>query len=241
MKHQSVVAAVAAIVCLSVACNIAFAENLVWQTSKATAVSMATAQGKHVLLFAGRETCSNCQYMKYTACESTSPAIKDLIENSFVPWFSDVDNSTDWYDYADGLGGFSLPLICVIDPNDSDNYLDRTTGVQDLQVFYSRLLQYATCTLSISPSFHVCNNSSHTGTINVTASSSNCSWTALSNASWITITTGNAGTGNGTVSYSVSANTTGSSRTGTITLAGSTFTAMQRKLLSLPGLQLLLE
>jgi hypothetical protein len=241
MKHQSIVAAVSAVLCLWVACSHAFADNLVWQTSRATAVSMATTQGKHILLFAGRESCSNCQYMKYTACESTSPAIKDLIEKSFIPWFSDVDNSTEWGVYADGLGGFALPLICVIDLQDSDSYLDRTTGVQDLQVFYSRLLQYTTCTLSISPSFHVCNDSSHTGTINVTASSSNCSWTALSNASWITITAGDAGTGNGTVSYSVSENTTGSTRIGTMTIAGSTFTVMQRKLLSLPALQLLLE
>jgi|GEM_PF-2374289 len=120
-----------------------FAANLVWQTSKATAVSLAKSQGKKVLFFAGRETCGNCQYMKYTACESVSPPIKNLIEQYFVPWFCDVDNSTEWYPYASGLGTFGIPLICVIDPNDSDNYLDRTTGIQDLQVFYSRLSQYA--------------------------------------------------------------------------------------------------
>ena len=51
-----------------------------------------------------------------------------------------MDSSTEWYDYASGLGNFTLPLICIIDPNDSDTYLDRTTDVQDSQVFYSRLL-----------------------------------------------------------------------------------------------------
>jgi hypothetical protein len=117
--------------------------DLVWQTSKRAAVSMAKAQGKYILLFGGRETCPNCQYMINTVFESTSPPIKDLIEQSYIPWYCNVDNSTEWYDYASGLGAFTLPLICIIDPNDSDTYLDRTTDVQDTQVFYSRLLQYS--------------------------------------------------------------------------------------------------
>jgi len=117
--------------------------DLVWQTSKETAVSMAKNQVKYILLFGGRETCPNCQYMINTVFESTSPPIKDLIEQSYIPWYCNVDNSTEWYDYASGLGSFSLPLICIIDPNDSDTYMDRTTDVQDTQVFYSRLLQYS--------------------------------------------------------------------------------------------------
>jgi hypothetical protein len=114
--------------------------DLVWQTSKETAVSIAKAEGKYILLLGGRETCPNCQYMINTVFESTSPPIKDLIEQSYIPWYCDVDNSTEWQDYASGLGGFTLPLICIIDPNESDTYLDRTTDVQDTQVFYSRLL-----------------------------------------------------------------------------------------------------
>ena len=122
--------------------GIASAE-LVWQTSKETAVSMAKDQGKYILLFGGRETCPNCRYMINTVFESTSPPIKDLIEQSYIPWYCDVDNSAEWYDYASGLGSFTLPLICIIDPNDSDTYLDRTTDIQDTQVFYSRLLKYS--------------------------------------------------------------------------------------------------
>ncbi len=33
-------------------------------------------------------------------------------------------------------------------------------------------------------------------------------WTAISNAAWLTITAGASGTGNGTVTYNVAANTT---------------------------------
>jgi thioredoxin-related protein len=87
--------------------------NLVWKTSKETAVSVAKAQRKYILLLGGRETCGNCQYMKYTVCESTSPAIKDLIEQSFIPWYCDVDNSTVWYDYASP--GMVLEILTATD------------------------------------------------------------------------------------------------------------------------------
>ncbi len=82
--------------------------------------------------------------MKFTVCELNSPAIKSLIEQSYVPWYSHVDQSNEWTAYASGLGGFTLPMICVIDPNDSGNYLDRTTGVQNADTFYARLQSHIT-------------------------------------------------------------------------------------------------
>jgi hypothetical protein len=84
------------------------------------------------------------------------------------------------------------------------------------------------CTYALSPSTSPSfNYSGNTGMVTVTASSSGCDWTAVSNDSWITITAGSAGTGNGTVAYSVSANAETSTRTGTMTIAGQTFTVNQ--------------
>jgi hypothetical protein len=54
-----------------------------------------------------------------------------------------------------------------------------------------------------------------------------CSWTASSSTAWITITAGSSGLGNGTASYSVAANSSTTSRTGTMTIAGQTFTVSQ--------------
>jgi uncharacterized repeat protein (TIGR01451 family)/CSLREA domain-containing protein len=54
-----------------------------------------------------------------------------------------------------------------------------------------------------------------------------CAWTASSNAAWISIASGASGTGNGTVSYLVAVNGTGSQRSGTLTVAGLTFTVTQ--------------
>ncbi|MCP4118678.1 MAG: hypothetical protein GY737_25450 [Desulfobacteraceae bacterium] len=102
--------------------SITSAADLAWQDSKVAAVSMAISEGKKVLLVGGREACSNTQYMKNTACESVSPPVKSLIEQAFIPWFCDVDNSSEWYSYASGLGSYALPLICVIDPENDDAY-----------------------------------------------------------------------------------------------------------------------
>ncbi len=49
----------------------------------------------------------------------------------------------------------------------------------------------------------------------------------MSNVPWLTITAGATGLRNGTVTYSVAANTTGANRTGTLTIAGQTFTVTQ--------------
>jgi uncharacterized protein (TIGR03437 family) len=62
--------------------------------------------------------------------------------------------------------------------------------------------------------------------VNVIAGS-NCSWVATSNAAWITVTGGGSGTGNGAVSISVAENTATTSRTGTVTIAGQTYTVQQ--------------
>ena len=53
-----------------------------------------------------------------------------------------------------------------------------------------------------------------------------CNWTAVSNAPWIHVTSG-AGTGNGTVNYTVDANPNSTIRNGTITIGFLTFTVFQ--------------
>ena len=82
------------------------------------------------------------------------------------------------------------------------------------------------CAYSISPTSCSHSPEAETGSISV-AAPSGCPWTATSIESWIAITSGTSGTGNGTVNYSVSANTSTSSRTGTISIAGQTFMVYQ--------------
>ncbi len=82
------------------------------------------------------------------------------------------------------------------------------------------------CSYSISPTNQSFAANGGTGSTNVTTQA-NCAWTATSNASWLTITSGASGNGSGTVGYSVAANTAATQRTGTLTVAGQTFTVTQ--------------
>jgi Zn-dependent metalloprotease len=83
-----------------------------------------------------------------------------------------------------------------------------------------------TCTYAISPTGASAPAAASTGTVTVTAGAG-CAWTAVSNSSFLTVTSGASGSGGGTVSYSVAANTLTTSRTGTLTVAGQTFTVTQ--------------
>lgn len=77
---------------------------------------------------------------------------------------------------------------------------------------------------SISQSF---GSAASTGMVNVTAGAG-CAWTAISNApTWLHVTAGATGSASGSVAYSVDANTATSPRTGTLTIAGQTFTVSQ--------------
>ena len=64
------------------------------------------------------------------------------------------------------------------------------------------------------------------GTVDVTVANG-CGWTAVSNALWIDVTSGAPGSGSGTVGYSVESYTGTGSRTGTMTIAGQSFTVTQ--------------
>ncbi len=81
------------------------------------------------------------------------------------------------------------------------------------------------CAYGISPTTATAAAPGGTASIAVTTQSA-CSWTASSNVSWISLTSGGSGSGSGTVAYSVAPNT-GSARTGTITAAGQSLTVTQ--------------
>ncbi len=54
-----------------------------------------------------------------------------------------------------------------------------------------------------------------------------CVWAASSNAAWLTVSSGASGTGNGTVGYTVAANPNCTGRSGSLTIAGKTFTVTE--------------
>lgn len=81
------------------------------------------------------------------------------------------------------------------------------------------------CAFGISLDTQSVPSAGGSGTVSVT-SASGCAWSAKSNASWITVTAGASGAGNGTVRFTI-AGTNGPARSGTLTIAGRTFTVNQ--------------
>jgi hypothetical protein len=86
----------------------------------------------------------------------------------------------------------------------------------------------AGCSFSINPTSQTFSASGGTGNTTITTTAG-CAWNASSNASWITITSATSGTGNSTVNFTVDPNTTNAVRTGSLIVAGQTFTVTQRK------------
>ena len=87
-------------------------------------------------------------------------------------------------------------------------------------------LQQAACTYTISPASASFNAFGGDGEIDV-QSPSPCEWSAQPSADWIVIRSGGTGTGDGEVRYDVRPNLLGGARTGTIAVAGRTFTISQ--------------
>ena len=81
------------------------------------------------------------------------------------------------------------------------------------------------CSFSIFPTSRSFPARGGRASVSVTAPDE-CAWTGVSNVDWITILSGGGGSGNGTVTYSVAS--TSSRRTGTMTIAGQTFTVRQK-------------
>ena len=94
------------------------------------------------------------------------------------------------------------------------------------------------CGYSIDPISAALPAAGGPGSVAVTASAADCGWTAVSNDAWITVDPGTAsGTGAGTVNYTVAANPLSTSRAGTVTIGGQTFTVTQAGALVITSLE----
>ena len=83
------------------------------------------------------------------------------------------------------------------------------------------------CTYTITPASTALSSGANSGSIRVTSSAEHCTWSASSSADWLTITSGATGIADGSVYYAVPANTSETTRTATIAVAGQTHTITQ--------------
>jgi hypothetical protein len=84
----------------------------------------------------------------------------------------------------------------------------------------------AACAFTLSRSSDAFDAGGGTRSVSV-AAPSGCAWDAQSGASWLVIVAGAGGSGAGSLEFRVESNTSSSSRTGTLMIAGRTFTVTQ--------------
>jgi len=151
----------------------------------------------------------------------------DGISNDFALVRYNTDGSLD---SSFGSGGKTITnfgkavhdyaLALVIQSNNRVIAVGSSNSIFAAAAYY---LQTIPCPYSLSPTSANLPAGSGAGNFNITTEAG-CSWTAVSNNSWITVT--NTGSGNGTISFSIEPNT-GAARTGTITVGGQNFTINQ--------------
>jgi rhodanese-related sulfurtransferase len=155
----------------------------------------------------------------------------DLIDGVTMTLSGDIS----WNTVTDSAGNYSFKKLSsgtyTVTPSLSGYYSNPPsrqiiisgTDITDVN------FEIVSCAYSIFPTNRAFNAEGGEKRILTITSSNSCTWTATSNNDWIIITSGGSGIGNGVVYYSVATNTTKKRRTGTITIAGMTFTVNQRR------------
>jgi uncharacterized protein (TIGR03437 family) len=100
-----------------------------------------------------------------------------------------------------------------------------TAGGQSVTISQDASAPPSSCAVSLNPTSFSAPYTGGTGTFAVT--SSGCSWSAVSNSSWISVTSGQSGNGNGTVGYSVGGNTSSQTLNGAISVGSGSFAITQ--------------
>ena len=135
-----------------------------------------------------------------------------------------VSNNTSWLTVtagASGSGNGTVSFTALANPIQARTGT-LTIGGQTFTVNQAA----ASCNYTITPTAQNVSSSGGSPSTIVTTTTG-CAWTAASNTAWLTLTSGASGTANGTVTFSVAANTTSLQRTATATIAGQTFTVTQ--------------
>jgi len=153
---------------------------------------------------------------------------------------ADLANAEDgemvsWPESRDFINGLTEFYWSAISDDSTGSALD-TVGIKkasDDETFsrYVWPVRFADevvpCSYTLSLTSDTIQVSGGTGLINITTSSSDCSWTAKSNVKWLKVLSGKTGVGDGTIQYSILRNKSISQRGGTLTIAGQTFTVTQ--------------
>lgn len=140
------------------------------------------------------------------------------------PW--NAATSDNWITITGGTGngGGTVTFSVASNPAANNRVGTITVGGQALTVNQGGTAQ--NCNYVLNPTNAQLGATAAVNNTFGVAAPAGCQWTAATNDNWINITGGINGAGNGTVTYSLNANT-GAARNGTITVQGQNFTVTQ--------------
>ena len=131
-------------------------------------------------------------------------------------------SQSSWLSISSGSSGSGTAVVTfVAAPNAAAGARAGTLSVAGLPVAVSQEGAAAPCEYVVSPDRTSFSKDAATGTVAVSAAPQ-CTWSATSSVPWMTVTSGAQGTGNGTVSFSVSRNLEASDRRGNLLVATQT-------------------
>jgi hypothetical protein len=146
----------------------------------------------------------------------------DVTAGGSAQW--DATSDVDWLTVALGETGTGTGSVFII----ADPYTDTSKSRTGTVIVAGRSLYFTQrgYSLSITPQIAQIGSNSGVGQFGVAAPLS-AIWEAIVTQPWITVTGSTTGIGNGTLRYSVAANTTGGTRTGRIVVSGVEYTITQ--------------
>lgn len=135
----------------------------------------------------------------------------------------------DWLTITSATSGSGSDVISyLVRDNDTRSARQGTLTIADLSFTVTQDGGLGSdCTYAISPQSVTFGPSGGSGSVSV-FTDERCAWRAISDANWVTETSGCCGVGNGTLSYTVGVNTTGIGRNATITIGDKTFSVKQK-------------
>ena len=138
--------------------------------------------------------------------------------------FVSLDGGANWARETTGFSNTVVESLTAVNNNGVTSLFAFTHGRGAFKV------TIPTSCATVSPLSQAFFSPGNTGSVTVTknlAATAPCDWNAVSNSPFISIDSGASGSNNGTVNFTVAPNTTGSARSGSLTVAGRNVTITQ--------------
>lgn len=162
---------------------------------------------------------------------TTQPQSQTVVAGGNVTFSVSVTGSApftyQWRKNGTNIAGATSPTLGLnnVQPQQAGSYSVVVTNAAGTVTSANANLT-VTCSYTLSASSAAFGAAGGSGSVDVTTAGG-CSWSVANVPAWITITSGNGGSGNGTVGYSVAANTNSSSRNATLVMAGRNYAVSQ--------------